>query len=874
MSESPLHPAFKFRDLKIYASKEWLADNKKKYRQVFDRSEISYLYAELSFYNKWFDEKDWELSCVIKAFNAEDREVCNMNVQRKVNTTDNIVYIREGWGMDKPGAFWKKGEYRWEVFMNDQRIAQRPFYILDEGSVTQEDNPYLEIKTVRLYEADYNDRPESDRVYQTAFARDDTRYVWLEFKARNLLANLNNWTAELFFNFYADTGQLKGQIQELIRVDENDEELSCTVGWGSQKAGTWYIDDYKLEIVFMDQLICIVPFKVAEEAEELEDEDAPPFFIPDGTYGHVRAKTDGTNAKEEQLHSLEDLIGLETIKKKIADYTTYLQFIQFRRDKGIEDNTEINLHSVFIGNPGTGKTTVAKMLGKIYKELNLLEKGHVYEVDRSDLVGEYIGQTAPKVKEAIKKASGGILFIDEAYALARKGDDTKDFGKEVIEILLKEMSDGENNIAVIAAGYPEEMRNFLDSNPGLKSRINQVYEFPDYTPTELQDIAHFAADHRSVHLAKEAETILYQHLVEAYRTRDKTFGNARYVNSLIDAAKMNMGLRLMQSPDLNSLSEEQLSRIEKEDVTKIFLETEGKRADLPIDEALLKISLRELNDLVGLRKVKQNIEELVTLVRFYREIGKDPREEFSLHTIFKGNPGTGKTTVARIIANIYKALGILEKGHLVEVDRQKLVAGYLGQTAEKTDKVIDEATGGVLFIDEAYTLIHGESDSYGKEAIATLLKRMEDERGDFVVIVAGYPDNMEAFVNSNPGLRSRFDRTLIFEDYSEKELFHILEAMMKAEGVSPNKHAAQHLKEYLKELVTNRDKFFGNARTVRKIVEKAVKNQHLRLSQLEHEKRKPSIVKRVTLADVKEFTRDELMDNQPGIGFRRAGSSA
>jgi SpoVK/Ycf46/Vps4 family AAA+-type ATPase len=335
---------------------------------------------------------------------------------------------------------------------------------------------------------------------------------------------------------------------------------------------------------------------------------------------------------------------------------------------------------------------------------------------------------------------------------------------------------------------------------------------------------------------------------------------------------MNMGLRLMSHENLQKLSKEELSTIKKQDIEKIFEKQKGKVADIPVDEALLKISLRELQDLVGLSQVKKEVSELVQLVHFYREIGKDPRKEFSLHGIFKGNPGTGKTTVARIISNIYKALGILERGHLVEVDRQKLVAEFVGQTATKTNDVINKAKGGVLFIDEAYTLLHGESDTFGKEAISTLLKRMEDERGEFVVIVAGYPDNMDQFLKSNPGLKSRFDRTFTFEDYSKAEMWEIMQSMLTAEGLSADKAATEFLQNYLDKVLLHRDKYFGNGRTVRKIVEKAVKNQHLRLAQLPPEKRKPVVMRKLTLADVKEFNTDEMMDKTAGIGFRRTQS--
>ena len=411
------------------------------------------------------------------------------------------------------------------------------------------------------------------------------------------------------------------------------------------------------------------------------------------------------------------------------------------------------------------------MLGKIYHSLDLLSHGTVYEVGRADLVGEFIGQTAPKVKKALEEARGGILFIDEAYSLTNRGTDGKDFGKEVIEVLLKELANDSADLAIIFAGYPKEMDNFLSSNPGLKSRLRNIIHFPDYTPEELMEIAHYSADKRGVLIHKDAGELIHKRLVEVYRNRDHHFGNARFINGIIEEAKQNMAIRLTrQDVDLSSLEPEDLSTITEEDIQEVFQHNTNQSIQLPIDEALLNDALAQLRELVGLDNIKKEVDEMTKLVRYYREIGKDIKTSFSLHTVFKGNPGTGKTTIARLLVQIYKALGILERGHLVEVDRKSLVAGFVGQTAIKTNEMIDKAKGGGLFIDEAYSLTQGGNNDFGREAIETLLKRMEDERGEFMVIVAGYPEEMKQFIEANPGLMSRFDRTFDFGDYDVGEL--------------------------------------------------------------------------------------------------------
>jgi SpoVK/Ycf46/Vps4 family AAA+-type ATPase len=329
-----------------------------------------------------------------------------------------------------------------------------------------------------------------------------------------------------------------------------------------------------------------------------------------------------------------------------------------------------------------------------------------------------------------------------------------------------------------------------------------------------------------------------------------------------------MGLRLMQSPNPSELSNDILSTIETVDIEKVFGIKHKSITDIPIDEELLSSSLKVLHSLIGLEKVKNEIDELVKLVRFYREIGKDVRQSFSLHTVFTGNPGTGKTTVARILAQIYKALGILERGNLVECDRQDLVGGFVGQTALKTNAVLNKAMGGVLFIDEAYALSEGGENDFGKEAVETILKKMEDARGDFIVIVAGYTDNMKHFLESNPGLNSRFDREMQFEDYDAAQLHEIAIKMLANNAIKPTEEASNHLKAFSESMYNTRNKFFGNARSIRKVVEEAIKNQHLRLAKIPASERTSEMIFELVLDDVLEFKIEiNITETRKPIGF-------
>ena len=260
------------------------------------------------------------------------------------------------------------------------------------------------------------------------------------------------------------------------------------------------------------------------------------------------------------LLELESLIGLKNVKKLVHEIRAFVE-IQRRRTRERLITQPMVLHLIFKGNPGTGKTTVARIIGKLFKELGVLQKGHLIEVERADLVGEYIGQTAQKTREEIKKALGGILFIDEAYSLARGGE--KDFGKEAIDSLVKGMEDHKDNLIIIMAGYKEEMENFLHTNPGLRSRFPIHIDFPDYQLNELLQIAKIMLSQRQYHMTEEAEEKLFNYIEKNVVLGHRYSGNARLVRNLIEKAIRQQAVRLM--PIANT-TREQLLTIEAIDL--------------------------------------------------------------------------------------------------------------------------------------------------------------------------------------------------------------------------------------------------------------------------------------------------------------------
>ena len=518
------------------------------------------------------------------------------------------------------------------------------------------------------------------------------------------------------------------------------------------------------------------------------------------------------------LAKLDAMVGLAPVKQEVKSQIARMQVEQKRREQGL-DVSALSQHMVFTGPPGVGKTEIARLVGELYRGLRVLRRGHVVETDRAGLVAGYVGQTATKMLDRCREALDGILFIDEAYSLATNPGSGPDFGKEAIDTLLKFMEDNRDRIIVIVAGYRNEMRRFIDSNPGLSSRFSKTIDFPAYNSTDLCEIFKRMAARQQFALPGGFEAKLMPWIES--RSKADDWANGREMRTLLEKTREAQALRVANDPSA--------------DVGVVTLDDIVVAGGLnnEQDQEAVAAGLAKLDAMVGLAPVKQEVKSQIARMQVEqkrREQGLDV-SALSQHMVFTGPPGVGKTEIARLVGELYRGLKVLRKGHVVETDRSGLVAGYVGQTATKTLDRCREALDGVLFIDEAYSLTAapgGGGTDFGKEAVDTLLKFMEDNRDRIIVIVAGYPNEMRRFIDSNPGLGSRFSKTIDFPAYNSADLCEIFKRMAARQQFALPRGFEAKLLPWIEGRSKADD--WANGREMRTMLEKTREAQALRVA--------------------------------------------
>lgn len=518
--------------------------------------------------------------------------------------------------------------------------------------------------------------------------------------------------------------------------------------------------------------------ELAQYLSEYSNAEGKP-ILPPGVYDSGRVDK-----------KLEKVVGMKDIKQQIRDFGNFIAFRKKAEAEGVK-LPDTNMHMLFTGNPGTGKTMIARIISSMLYDIGLLREDKLVEVERKDLVAGYLGQTAGKTAAKIREALGGVLFIDEAYSLT--GDQ---YGEEAIATLLKGMEDNRSNLVVIFAGYVDKMQAFVDSNPGLASRIGYKIHFDDYTAEELIKMLTMKADSAGMIISNEA--LDKARILVNYFCRQKNFGNGRFIDKLWQemlirhSSRENSILRIITEDDVPPIGALSTKHSSEKKETK-------------------------LEDLIGLKQVKEQVARFRTRVAFEnkgREFGVNlPRG--NSHMLFIGPAGTGKTTVARILRDELYNAGIITERKITEVTAKDLIAEYVGQTSPRTQAVIDRAMGGILFIDESYQLATSGSNSFGQDAITTLIKAMEDCKDQFVVIFAGYEKEMKAFLDMNTGISSRIGYTFKFENYDADELTAIFRMKVEGAGLSIGEGSEEKVREIMQYFLSVPN--FGNGRFAEKL---------------------------------------------------------
>lgn len=525
----------------------------------------------------------------------------------------------------------------------------------------------------------------------------------------------------------------------------------------------------------------------------------------------------------EAMKKLDSMIGLAEIKNEISSLILEIKGQEKMKSLGMRRKKRPMRHMLFSGDAGTGKTEVARILADVLYGVGFTRKNNLVEVDRSDIVGQYIGHTEANMKEIIEKSKGGVLFIDEAYALAGEGND---FGAEAINILIKAMEDQREDLIIILAGYRTDMKRLLKMNEGFNSRIPYKFDFPNYTPGELTRI--------TVRLLRsqgfdciDALGEIKDSIILAGKS-GSIEGNGRWARSLTDRIIKQHHMRIGQQ-----VSNEDVGNISVEDV----LSAVGRSAirDEGTEAGLLKIkeeALEELDAMVGLSELKmetKRIMNFITMEKKREELGIKV-DSIGMHMVFAGPPGTGKTTVARIIGKFLYGVGFLPASTFIEADRSTIIGRYIGQTEENMTNILDKAEGGILFIDEAYALSGAVGNDYGAQAVNILIKAMEDRRDRLVVILAGYDNEMQDLLAMNPGFQSRIPYHLHFPEYSAFELTEITRRKFSSMSLVLTEKADLFLERLIKE-ADYAGRIRGSARWTRNLVDQIRLEQSNRLAE-------------------------------------------
>ena len=577
-------------------------------------------------------------------------------------------------------------------------------------------------------------------------------------------------------------------------------------------------------------------FQDAKTLSELREEDVPQPKI--GQY-------------DLSLKKLNNLVGLKKLKYNIESHLNLVRFTQLRQKSGLKA-TMPPLHMIFTGNPGTGKTTVASLLGEIYASIGILKTGKVISVDRKKLVGQYIGDTEANTRQVLQQAHGNILLIDEAYTLVGDPDDKRDFGPKVLDCLLEELGHEQTDMIIILAGYPDEMEKMLKANKGLSSRFPYTFHFEDYTEDELFEIALCTAEQSgysfSDDAAKRLRTLIHREMERGKGRNKERFGNARFITRLISSRIIpNMSRRIL-SPATVASSPQQLSRIEAVDIP-----TSIQEADMAIDEAEVNRILKQLDEMVDRDEVKRTLHNLVDLARAKQASGEDLSDTIPLQWTFTGSTGTGKSSVGRLLAQLLHAFHLLTSEKMTQLRMPQSTTS--AWTPYEIDHILrdtmKQSGQGLLFIDLDDIANSHIDIQWLRCKLTSLTAEMP---GSYAFVIAVDDNRL-----SNSPIDMPISTSIIhFDDYTADELMAILRQRLDKRGYTITDEALAELNQHIQVLCNNRSSGFANARTI--------KHVYIAITSAAELRQPASPQPTITKEDVQSIKWKKLNTNRIGFG--------
>lgn len=745
--------------------------------------------------------------------------------------------------------------------------------IISETELVKSSDSNIEVLSARFF--DLSDSISSGkRKYLLQFDENILTYIAIELLLKNPFYKKENRTVAgtaIWYLNKSETGRNNFQLE----FKSEWEIIEFVQSWGTELPGFWKSGEGKVEIILDEKTICSRKFLIGDSEiiniEETEKEFTPEKLIksetsqPEAVDLYTIHKSD-TASLENLLNELYEFVGLDNLKQSLIDFLTYLNFVSERKKKGIKTEEKLDLHCLFLGNPGTGKTSVARLFGKILKAMGVLENGHVIEVDRAGLVGQYIGETAIKTDKIISEALGGILFIDEAYSL-KKANTSSDFGQEAIDILLKRMEDFNGKFIVIAAGYPELMNEFIESNPGLKSRFTHTFYFDDYTPAQLIQIFKLFASKEEYELDSSAEEFLLKQLSDFYNNRDKSFGNARLIRKIFSETKIQLSKRYQAEPE----SEKQnfhLNKITTEDLRNALLKFGNVISSKETDKRKVNLVSDRINQLVGLDNFKNEMNEIIKLARYYSEEGENLSEKINSNFIFAGKNFAGQNISAKLLSDLFYELRITSRNELFNYDVRQFVSNDIHSTSHKSQKIFDKAKGAVLFIKDFDLIFEDKTlnDACVSEFINILSQRLQTDASKTIVIIEtsnNFPANIPSGFSF---LKTFFNKKIIFDDFTPDELLEIFNQMLQEKKLHLSANSAELLRKFFFHVYRNKEKYPPNTLLLKNILDVILRKHLLRIADIPKEKRNDEINKTISEDDIADLIKLEKSKETSSAG--------